>query len=46
MYTIDYLKSLYAEYEEWNTDPGSLVWPTDRYSFENNLEEADFKIGR
>jgi len=43
MYTVDYFKTLHAEYEEWDTDPGSLVWPTDRYSFENNLEEADFK---
>ena len=34
MYTIDYIKSLYADYEEWDTDPGSLIWPTDRYSFE------------
>ena len=43
MYTIDYIKSLYAEYEEWDTDPGSMVWPTDRYIFENNLGEDDFQ---
>jgi hypothetical protein len=43
MYTIDYIKTLYAEYEEWDTDPGSMVWPTDRYSFENNLGEDDFQ---
>jgi hypothetical protein len=24
MYTIDYLKTLHADYVEWNTDPGNL----------------------
>lgn len=43
MYTLDYLKTLYAEYEEWDTDPGSMIWPTDRYSFEDNLNEDDFQ---
>ena len=25
--TLDYLKTLYAEYEEWDTDSGSLICP-------------------
>ena len=30
MYTLDYIKSLHIDLEEWNTDPGSLVLP-DQY---------------
>ena len=25
MYTVDYLKTLHADYVEWNTDPGGTV---------------------
>ena len=30
MYTLDFIKSLHIDLEEWNTDPGSLV-PPDQY---------------
>ena len=29
MYTVDYLKTLHADYVEWNTDPGSMIMPED-----------------
>ena len=34
MYTIDYLKTLHADYVEWNTDPGSMIMPKDTYHFD------------
>ena len=34
MYTIDYLKTLHADYVEWNTDPGSMIMPEDTYDFD------------
>jgi len=34
MYTVDYLKTLHADYVEWNTDPGSAIWPKDTYNFD------------
>ena len=34
MYTIDYLKTLHADYVEWNTDPGSMIMPEDTYNFD------------
>ena len=43
MYTIDYLKTLHADYVEWNTDPGSLIWPEDTYYLIDNLSDDDFK---
>jgi hypothetical protein len=30
MYTSSYIKSLYVEYEEWDTAPGSMVLHTDQ----------------
>ena len=43
MYTIDYLKTLHADYVEWDTDPGSLIWPEDTYYLIDNLSDDDFK---
>ena len=34
MYTVDYLKTLHADYVEWDTDPGSAIWPEDTYHFD------------
>ena len=34
MYTVDYLKTLHADYMEWNTDPGSMIMPEDTYNFD------------
>jgi len=34
MYTVDYLKTLHADYVEWNTDPGSMIMPKDTYHFD------------
>ena len=48
MYTVDYLKTLHADYVEWNTDPGSMIMPKDVYNFDyasddeiNSLAEID-----
>lgn len=43
MYTIDYLKTLHADYVEWDTYPGSLIWPEDTYYLIDNLSDDDFK---
>ena len=34
MYTVDYLKTLHADYVEWDTDPGSAIWPEDTYNLD------------
>lgn len=34
MFTVDYLKTLHADYVEWDTDPGSAIWPEDTYNFD------------
>lgn len=34
MYTVDYLKTLHEDYVEWNTDPGSAIWPEDTYNLD------------
>ena len=34
MYTVDYLKTLHADYVEWNTDLGSMIMPKDTYNFD------------
>ena len=34
MYTVDYLKTLHADYVEWNTDPGSMIKPKDVYNLD------------
>ena len=34
MYTVDYLKTLHADYVEWNTDPGSMIMPEDTYKLD------------
>ena len=31
MFTVDYLKTLHADYVEWNTDPGSMIMPKDGF---------------
>lgn len=48
MYTVDYLKTLHADYVEWNTYPGSMIMPKDAYNFDyasddeiNSLAEID-----
>lgn len=40
-YTLEYLKTLTAVYVEWDTDPGSMVWPEGTYSFEENLGDEE-----
>ena len=42
MYTVDYLKTLHADYVEWNTDPGSMIMPKDVYNLEEIEDEDDF----
>ena len=39
MYTVDYLKTLHADYVEWNTDPGSMIMPKDVYNFDNASDD-------
>lgn len=34
MYTVDYLKTLHADYVEWDTDPESAIWPEDTYNLD------------
>ena len=34
MYTVDYLKTLHADYVEWNTDPGGMIMPEDTYKLD------------
>ncbi len=34
MYTVDYLKTLHADYVEWNPDPGSMIMPEYVYKFD------------
>lgn len=43
MYTIDYLKTLHADYVEWNTDPGSMIMPEDTYNFDFVSKANDLK---
>ncbi|MCR5064907.1 MAG: hypothetical protein K6A67_03980 [Bacteroidales bacterium] len=51
MYTIDYLKTLHADYVEWNTDPGSMIMPEDTYDLDyasydeiKNLAEIEDEV--
>lgn len=39
MYTVDYLKTLHADYVEWDTDPGSAIWPEDTYNLDYASDE-------
>ena len=43
MYTIDYLKTLHAVYVEWDSQPGSIIWPEATYALIDNLSDDDFK---
>ena len=39
MYTVDYLKTLHADYVEWNTDPGSMIMPKDTYKLDYAFDD-------
>ena len=43
MYTIDYLKTLHAVYVEWDSQPGSMIWPEATYALIDNLFDDDFR---
>ena len=43
MYTIDSLKTLHAVYVEWDSQPGSIIWPEATYALIDNLSDDDFK---
>lgn len=40
MYTLDYIKTLRLDFEEWDLDPGSMVWPTQHYNLDESDEDA------
>ena len=35
MYSLDYIKTLIANYDEWDNEPGSAVWRDNKFIFED-----------